>query len=398
MAIRVLIIANDTVMRAGLCGSLSGHGYRYDFALTAGEAIERLDQSGCDLILIDWNLAKTTASTLLPRLCQLAPEASILVAAACSDMRHALSALRYGASECILKPLCPELLLNSLQRARELLMAERRAMQAERLAAIGTSVAAVAHESRNSLQRIRARIDLIRLMHDTDADLLGDLAAIEEATTQLQTQFEDLRQFGKPMLLKKSACGLRDLVYRAWHNVRSACSRPAAELYLPDHDLQGMVDPLRIEQVMRNLFENAIDSGEGKTRIDVEWTIRGRSDGATLVMTVRDKGVGFTEEQRALAFEPFYTTKRDGTGLGLTICRRIVEAHGGSIEIADPESGVGAAVTLLLPCPARTGAARTGAARSGAARSGAGRTGAGRTGACHDHAGQALGAIAMTNP
>ena len=68
-----------------------------------------------------------------------------------------------------------------------------------RLAEIGSVVASVAHESRNALQRIRTRVDLIRLIHPDDSELLSDLAAIEDASRQLQTQFEDLRAFGAPI-------------------------------------------------------------------------------------------------------------------------------------------------------------------------------------------------------
>lgn len=387
MANRVLIIGNDADMREGLCAILQSQGYQHDSALTTVEAIERLQQQSYDLIIIDWNFPETTAGPLLSRLRPLAPEASILIATDSSDMRQAISAMQYGASDYILKPLYPELLLNSLQRARKLQTAQQRAIQSERLASVGTSVAAVAHESRNALQRIRARVDLIRLMHVSEAELLQDLSAIEEATAQLQWQFEELRQFSKPMVLKKSACGLRGLVYRAWHSIRSACVTPGAELFLPNHDIQCMIDPVRIEQVMRNLFENAIAAGEGETRIEVEWTVRERDDAATLVITVRDHGSGFTAEQRALAFEPFFTTKGHGTGLGLPICRRIVEAHGGSIEIEAPDGSDGAAITLLLPCACRIGGCRTEAYLHGACLSGA----------CHDGVARAVQPTAITS-
>lgn len=357
MAIKVLIVEDDAGTRDVLCDTLQADGYQTDIAKTAADAIERIDHSPYDLIIIDWHLPDTTAGELLPRLRNLAPDASILIATGSSDMLYAIQAMQYGASDYIVKPVCPDLLRGSVRRARKLQTAQQRAVQSERLAAIGTAVAAVAHESRNALQRIRSRVDLIRLMHENDSDLLGDLSAIEAASAQLQSQFEELRQFSTPIALRKSCCGLRDLMHHVWHNVLCACPNSGSRLSVPAHDIQCMIDPVRIEQVMRNLFENAIAAGKGEALVEVDWMIRESNDEETLSVTVRDNGPGFTEDQRVSAFEPFFTTNGHGTGtgLGLPICRRIIEAHGGSINIEDNE-GNGAAITLSLPGACRNGA------------------------------------------
>lgn len=348
MAARVLIVEDDADIRANLCDILRSDSYQTDVATTAADAIERIDQSSFDLIIIDWYLPDMTADELLPRLHSHAPEASVLIATGSSDIQHAIHAMQHGASDYIVKPICPELLLGSLRRARMLQTAQRRAAQAERLAVIGNAVAAVAHESRGALQRILARVDLIRMMHPDDADLLEDLASIEDASTQLQLHFEELRQFSVPVVLQRAPSGLRDLVHRVWHNVQCCGAFAGAKLTVPDEDIQCIVDRMRIEQVMRNLFENAIAACDEVACIEVDWRVGAGHDGEMVSITVRDNGSGFTAEQRASAFEPFFTTKRHGTGLGLAICRRIIEAHGGTIEV-DDRVDCGAAIVMTLP-------------------------------------------------
>jgi signal transduction histidine kinase len=348
MATRVLIVAGDAGTRNQICDILRIEGYQTDTGITAAEAVERIDEASYDLLIIDWHLPDMTVGELLPQLRSHAPDASILIVTGSSDIQHAIHAMRLGASDYIIKPVLPELLLGSVRRARNLQTAQKRVVQSERLAAIGTAVAAVAHESRNALQRIRARVDLIRLMHENDKELLKDLEAIESAALQLQSQFEELREFSAPIVLSKSCCGLQNLIQNVWQHVQFSAAQPGSRLSVPEHDTRCMIDPTRIKQVLRNLFENAIEASGREARVEVDWTIREIDEDQTLLITVRDHGPGFTEEQQSSAFAPFFTTKGHGTGLGLPICRRIVEAHGGSIVVEDSVDS-GGAITIALP-------------------------------------------------
>lgn len=348
MVTKVLIVEDDADTQRNLRDILHTCGYETETVCTAVDAIRRINQSIYDVIIIDWYLPDTTADELLPRLQQLAPDASVLIATGSSDLQHAIYAMRHGASDYIVKPICPDLLLGSLRRSMKLLQAQRRAADAERLAAIGTAVAAVAHESRGALQRIRSRVDLIRMMHKDDAGLLQDLDSIDNASALLQLLFEELRQFSAPVVIKKSLCGLRELVQQAWRSVKCCGAHPDAEMNFPDDDIQCCINGVRMEQVMRNLFDNAVAAGGDSARVEVDWKIEVVDDEPVVVIAVRDNGPGFTPDQRASAFEPFFTTKGHGTGLGLSICRRIVEAHGGTIEIEDGD-GCGAVIAVRLP-------------------------------------------------
>lgn len=216
-----------------------------------------------------------------------------------------------------------------------------------RLAEIGSVVASVAHESRNALQRIRARVDLIRLIHQDDSELLSDLAAIEEASRQLQTQFEELRAFGAPIILNEEACDLQQLIQTAWGNVQFDKAYASAQLTVPSGNTQIRVDPYRLEQVLRNLFENSLGACAEPVQISVDWESCEQAGSRWIQIFVEDNGPGFTDQQRVSAFTPFFTTKPSGTGLGLAICRRIMHALGGDIHIE--ECRAGASIRLTLP-------------------------------------------------
>jgi signal transduction histidine kinase len=106
----------------------------------------------------------------------------------------------------------------------------------------------------------------------------------------------------------------------------------------------GWVDAPQIEQVLINLVKNAVESGSPEDEVTL--AVREREGGVAI--EVRDRGNGLTEEVLRDALLPFYSTKPKGTGLGLTLCREIVDAHGGRLSIANREGG-GALLTVWLP-------------------------------------------------
>jgi signal transduction histidine kinase len=105
-------------------------------------------------------------------------------------------------------------------------------------------------------------------------------------------------------------------------------------------------DTAQFEQALINLLKNARESGSDPA--DVEMAVASAHGG--FAIEVRDRGPGFSASALENALVPFFSTKDTGTGLGLTLCREIVEAHGGRLRIANREGG-GAVVTIWLPSP-----------------------------------------------
>jgi len=244
--------------------------------------------------------------------------------------------------------------------------AERRAVQAERLAAIGQMVAGLAHESRNALQRAQAGLDILA-MDAADDPTVGN---VRKALADLTTLYEEVRQYAAPIHLQREPVSVRTIWRQAWENLATRAAEKSITMLegnRPDDPAVCDVDPFRLGQVFRNVFENAIDASPEGAVVTVD-VVSGPGHGDCLDVCVSDSGPGLDENQAARVFEPFFTTKQRGTGLGMAIVARIVDLHDGRIRIERADSG-GARFRLTLervlgPLPA-TPPSRGGAAADG---------------------------------
>ncbi len=228
--------------------------------------------------------------------------------------------------------------------------AERRLVQSERLAAIGQMVTGVAHESRNALQQIQACSGLLEWKLDGQSEARELLEDLQKALDRLRRLFDDLRGYAAPVTLERRPVDVLEAVREAWQAL--AADRQGRQAFLAERVLAGdtraAIDRLQLEQVFRNVFENSLAACGDPVEIEVsvcDTTVNGRPG---LVFRVTDSGPGLSPQQLQHAFEAFFTTKTKGTGLGMTIARRIVEAHHGQIEMTSPP-GKGAVVTVALP-------------------------------------------------
>ena len=226
----------------------------------------------------------------------------------------------------------------------DLIEANRKALQSQRLAAIGQTMTALAHESRNALQRIQAATDVLALELEESSEAATDLQAIRRASEDLRSLLENVRSFAAPVQVALQSRDLPDVWRQAWDDLSDSRKGRHAELSETFHDdaIRVRVDAVRMKQVFLNLFANALEAASDPVRIRLDCRRRENS----VVVRIDDNGPGFGPEQVDHFFEPFFTTKSAGTGLGLPICRRIVEAHGGSIVACDAADGGCFVITL----------------------------------------------------
>jgi PAS domain S-box-containing protein len=228
--------------------------------------------------------------------------------------------------------------------------AQRRALRAERLAAIGQMVAGLAHESRNALQRSLACLEMLRWKLEGEPGALDLVARALRAQADLLRLYEDVRSYAAPIHLDVGPVDVGEVWREVWADLTSPGPYPGARL---EEEAAGVglacaADRFRLKQVFCNVLDNALAAGREPARVVVacaDTTLNGRP---ALRVAVRDNGPGLTAEDRRHLFEPFYTTKVKGTGLGMAIAKRIVEAHGGEIAAGDPHGG-GAEIVIILP-------------------------------------------------
>ena len=111
---------------------------------------------------------------------------------------------------------------------------------------------------------------------------------------------------------------------------------------------QAMADPIQIQQVMLNLFTNSMEAMSGRSEDRGLAVTTRRAGTAAIEVTVSDTGCGIPPEDRVRLFQPFFTTKADGMGIGLLVCQTIIEEHEGTLAVAS-EPGNGTVVTFTLP-------------------------------------------------
>lgn len=237
-----------------------------------------------------------------------------------------------------------------LQVESELHAARERALQSERLAAIGKVVTTLSHECRNSLQRIQTGLDLLNLEVKDRPDALEWTNYIRTAQNELCQLFEDLRNYAVPIKPGAESCKVDEVWRHAWGALAEARRERHAELVenINGVDLECALDSRRMGQVFRNLFENSLAACEDPVKINIRCSPALLHGGAALQIQVLDNGPGISPEQQSRIFDAFYTTKAAGTGLGMAIVKRIVEAHGGTIVVANPEQP-GAEFVMVVP-------------------------------------------------
>jgi len=252
------------------------------------------------------------------------------------------------------------------ERAQALQAAQLQLVQSEKLAAVGTLAAGVAHELNQPLMVIRGYAqELLADPRIADPEIQEDLRRIEGQTGRMVAIIVHLRDFSRQSKGQRQATDLNQVVTQAFTFVGQQLKlRNIAVVQELTPGLPPVwADTLQIEQVLLNLITNARDAVEGAGTGTLTIRTAPTEDGR-VALSVTDTGPGIPPEVRARMFDPFYTTKEvgKGTGLGLSICHGIVQEHGGEIQVESPvENGRGSRFTLRLPCaprPAEDGVAR----------------------------------------
>ncbi|MFH1689470.1 MAG: ATP-binding protein [Candidatus Eisenbacteria bacterium] len=245
------------------------------------------------------------------------------------------------------------LLFQDLREIEEL----KEAVERERhLASLGRLAAGVAHEVRNPLSSLKGFAQFFRTKFEPGSEEERYSDIMIEEVERLDRVVQELLDFARPVAPDRTQISSGTMIEEALALVSEDAQfkRVSIEMKLGEGLPDVLVDPMQIRQALLNVLLNAIEAmGEGGT-LTIETSVSGSTDGPpTVTIGVTDTGEGMSEEEVGKLFEPFYTTKPRGTGLGLTVVSRVVEQNGGRVGVRSSQ-GQGTTFSLVLPVAGET--------------------------------------------
>jgi signal transduction histidine kinase len=237
-------------------------------------------------------------------------------------------------------------LANQVAAAILTLRAQEEIRKKEKLAAVGELAAGLAHEIRNPLANIKGAANYLK-GEPTAEESREFLEIIREEVNRLNQVVSEFLDYARPFKKDLARVNMKDFTSRALNNVlaNGAHAHVEVALQVPGNIPEVELAPDQIKQVLHNLAMNAVEAMPNGGELTIS---ANAVEDKLIEITVQDTGVGIPSENLSKVFQPFFTTKEQGIGLGLAICYRIVEGHGGAISV-ESEIGKGSQFRIRLP-------------------------------------------------
>lgn len=227
---------------------------------------------------------------------------------------------------------------------------EKRLKDTERLVAIGQTAAMVGHDLRNPLQTLTGELYLAKMEVDTlpegdqKTNLQESIHVIEDQVAYMDKIVSDLQAFVRPVKIDKKPLSLKELLSTVLETV-SIPGNISVQICNSGDSFEVKADPYLLKRVLINLVTNAVQAMPQGGNLSVATDI---NSAGLVSISVKDTGLGIPEKIRSQIFTPLFTTKPRGQGFGLAVCKRVIEAHGGSIHYKSVE-GQGTEFVIVFP-------------------------------------------------
>ena len=373
----VLLVDDEPSLRLTMSEFLKRAGYGV-FAAANYESAAMVAAESIDVAVVDINLPGKSGIELLQKLCGERIYIPVIMITGEPNLSVIPEIVRAGAYDFIAKPIIKDVLLNAVARAvetkrltdekrrleqeikryaeelemrvdertAELVATHQRLVHQERVAALGRAAAEVAHEVKNPLAGLLLYSLHLRDMLEKPSPQVALVDKIVDTINHLNRRIEHILGFARPLSLTAHSGNLNQIINDILELLRSQVTANKIEvrLSLDEQNASWMIDESSMRGALMNLIVNAIEAmAEGGTlSIDSKWTEE------TLQLEITDTGSGIADDQIKKIFEPFYTTKEQGLGLGMPYAKKIIEEHGGSVSLTT-KSGEGTTVRITLP-------------------------------------------------
>ena len=370
----VLFVDDEKDICDVLSISLSDLGYKVYTAENGQEALRIIQEVNPPIVLTDIRMPVMDGIELLRRIKLQNPETEVIMVTGHGDMDLAIKSLKHEATDFIVKPIKDEALEIALKRALERISLRRqlreytenleelvqeksaKLVQAERLAAVGETIAGLSHAIKNIAGGLEGGTFVLEKGIE-----LGNKDYISQGWEAVRFSFEKIKDLSVDLLNYAKFTDLNFIF-----SDPNEPAREVAELMKPRAEKLGInlkmdlssdlktirLDPDAIHHCLLNLVTNSIDAVLGEDSSDTPKEVlleTTKPEGWGVEYKVTDNGCGMTDEVREKLFTSFFSTKgATGTGIGLMITKKVVDAHEGVIQF-EAEEGVGSAFTIRLP-------------------------------------------------
>lgn len=241
----------------------------------------------------------------------------------------------------------------------EKLQAEEALQRSRQMAVVGEMAAGLAHEIKNPLAGVKVSIEILTDELELEHEDKEVLVRVVQEINRMEKLLKNLLNYARPPRPVMEAVDVNELIENSVKNSQVTLRSPAYNSgKIKEIDFRTelatdlprvMADSSQLQQVFLNIILNAVEAIEDKGVIEVKSYLKSETE---LTITITDNGKGMDREAIDRLFQPFYTTKSKGNGLGLSISRRLIEQHNGSIEVAsEPDKGTTFTITLPLQEP-----------------------------------------------
>lgn len=367
---RILIVDDESGFRETLARRLEKRGAVVNQAAGGKEALASLAQEPVDVVLLDVRMPGMDGLSVLGHIRQEHPDTEVILITGNVSTQEGVAGIKAGAFDYLTKPIEIEHLIGKIRQAFDKLIRaqeqarearfrirmEQQLIAADRLAALGTLSAGTAHEINNPLAIINDAAGWLKSRAAKDESISDamrkdfDLALdkIESSVKRARRITHQLLSFSRQTDSMTKEFNLSELAVEVVELTRKIASDIQAEVSAACEvkDMRLWSDPYQVRQVLINLVTNGLQAAAPGGA--VELIITGNETDAIAI--VRDNGPGIPPENFERIFEPFFTTKSpgEGTGLGLSVSRGIIEKLGGRIEV-ESKLGAGAVFKVILP-------------------------------------------------
>jgi signal transduction histidine kinase len=352
---RKLLIVDDNIDFVHFIRrALGQEDYRISIALDGKTAIEKTAVENPDLVLLDLKLPDISGEEVLERLKEIHKDISVIVITGFGGDQVAIDMMRKGAIDFLTKPVELQILHKAIKNALSINDARQEDKKFNPYPSLEIFFPFLAHEIRNPLHAIAGALTIIQKRGNLEDPYLSQsVKIIHEEVSHLNDFVQECLNFVKPPnFIRFSEVNLRETISMIANMLTNMFETEAKRISISvkaDHDLPMVyVNYEEIKQAFINIMKNAIEAMPNGGDLVIE-TFRNPHFPQKIEILFHDQGIGIKKEVMESIFNPFFTTKPRGTGLGLALCRRIiVERHRGEICI-ESEDNKGTTVKVTLP-------------------------------------------------